>query len=49
MLKEIVIGCAVAVGALFVLATVAFLLFSLLPSPTARRLIKRWQGRQAAR
>lgn len=49
MLKEIVVGCAIAIGALFVLATVAFLIFSMLPSPTARQLIKRWQSRQASR
>lgn len=45
MLKEVIIGVAIAIGALFVLATLVFLVISLLPSPSTRHLLKRWQER----
>jgi hypothetical protein len=45
MLKEVIIAIAIAIGGLCVLATLAFLVLSLLPSPSVRQLLKRWQPR----
>jgi hypothetical protein len=49
MHKQLIIDIGIGIGVVFALATVAFLVFSLMPSPSASRFIKRWQGRQAPR